>query len=241
MNKRYWWILVTYIVMQLSAIPGVILLSKLNVAREQIPGLWSICSFTLGFIIITLLLIPDISNRHTIRDRSTRKQAALWTIIGIFMVFGAQYAAVLVEMNVFGIEPGSENTETIVEYAKAFPAFIIVVSIIGPILEEVVFRLVIFGVLYKRFNFWIAGFVSSFTFAAIHFDFTHILIYTMMGFVFAFLYVKTKRILVPILAHVSLNLFVSLVNVIFAEKIEKWIEQLEQFEQQMSIIMGGLV
>ncbi|NEU32177.1 CPBP family intramembrane metalloprotease [bacterium LRH843] len=241
MNKRYWLILITYAVMQLSAIPGVYLLKQLGVTGERIPGIWSIFSFSIGLLIILLLLIPNMTERHMIRGRSSRGLAIRWTIIGIFMVFAAQYAAALVEMYVLGIEPGSENTETIVEFAKAFPAFIIVVSIIGPILEEIVFRLIIFGALYKRFNFWVAGFISSLIFAAIHFDFTHLLIYTVMGFVFAFLYVKTKRILVPICAHISLNLFVSVVNVLLADKLIEWSEQLEQLEQQMSIIIGGLL
>lgn len=241
LNKRYWWILITYALMQLSAIPGVFLLRELGVSVERIPGVWSMFSFSVGLLIIVLLLIPNIRERHLIRGRSSRGEAIRWTIIGVFMVFGAQYAAALIEMYVLGIDPGSENTQTIVEFAKAFPAFIIVVSIIGPILEEIVFRLIIFGALYKRFNFWIAGFVSSLIFAAIHFDFTHLLVYTSMGFVFAFLYVKTKRIMVPIIAHVALNLFVSVVNVLLADQIEGWLEQLEQFEQQMSVIIGGLL
>lgn len=223
--------------MQLSSIPGGLLLISMGVAVERIPGIWSIISFSIGLLIILLLLIPNMRERHLIRGRSSRGEALLWAILGIFMVFAAQYAAALIELFLLGIEPGSENTEMIVEFAKVVPAFIIVISIIGPILEEIVFRLIIFGALYKRFNFWIAGFVSSLIFAAIHFDFTHLLLYSAMGFVFAFLYVRTKRILVPIAAHVSLNLFVSLVNVVFADQLQQFLEQLEQ---QTSLIIGGL-
>ncbi|MET3506456.1 CPBP family intramembrane glutamic endopeptidase [Halalkalibacter oceani] len=241
MNKRYWWILITYVIMQLSAIPGVIILRNLGVAQEQIPGIWSLFSFGLGFLVILLLLAPDMRDRHMVRGRSSRGEAVRWTIIGVFMVFAAQYAAALIEVYLFGIEAGSENTQQIIEFAQALPAFIIVVSVIGPILEEIVFRLVIFGALYKRFNFWIAGFISSLIFAAIHFDFTHLLVYTAMGFVFAYLYVRTKRILVPIVAHVSLNLFVSVVNVLLVDDLERWMRQLEELEQQMSMITGGLL
>ncbi|MCM3761092.1 CPBP family intramembrane metalloprotease [Alkalihalobacillus oceani] len=241
MNKRYWWILITYVIMQLSAIPGVFILKEFGVANERIPGIWSLFSFGIGLVIILLLLIPDMRERHLIRGRSSRGEAVRWTIIGVFMVFAAQYAAALIEVYLFGIEPGSENTQQIIEFAQALPAFIIVVSVIGPILEEVVFRLIIFGTLYKRFNFWIAGFISSLIFAAIHFDFTHLLVYTAMGFVFAYLYVRTKRILVPIVAHIALNLFVSVVNVLLADDIERWLQQLEEIEQQMSMITGGLL
>ncbi|WP_332633346.1 CPBP family intramembrane glutamic endopeptidase [Halalkalibacter flavus] len=241
MNKRYWWILITYTLMQFSAVPGVLLLRELDIPLERIPGIWSMFSFTTGLLIIILLLLPEIRNRHEVRGRSSRGEAIRWSIIGVFFVFAAQYAAALIEMFLLGIEPGSENTETIVEFAKAFPAFIIVISVIGPILEEIVFRLVIFGALYKRFNFWISGILSSLIFAAVHMDFTHLLVYTAMGLVFAYLYVKTKRILVPIIAHVAINLFVSIVNVLLADQIEDWMEQLEQLEQQTSLIIGGLL
>lgn len=241
MNKRYWWILITYILMQLSAIPGVAFLLQFGVEPEQIPGIWSMISFSIGLVIILLLLIPDMHERHEVRHRSTKGEAIRWSIIGVFMVFGAQYTAALIEMYVLGIDPGSENTQVIVEYAKAFPAFIIVISIIGPILEEIVFRLVIFGSLYKRFNFWIAGLISALIFAAVHMDFEHLLIYTAMGFVFAYLYIKTKRILVPIVAHVALNLFVSIVNVLLADQMEIWLKELEQLQQQTSFIIGGLL
>ncbi len=221
--------------MQLSALPGSHYLRMIGVPIEQIPGIWSIISFSIGLIIVLLLLIPDIKNRHFTRGRASRWEAVQWSIIGIFMVFAAQYAAAFIEL-LLGIEPGSENTEAIVEFAKVVPEFIIVISIIGPILEEIVFRLVIFGVLYKRFNFWFAALFSSLIFAVTHFDFDHLLIYTAMGFVFAFLYAKTKRIIVPIVAHISLNLFVSLINIVFAERIQEIIKQLEQ---QTSFIIGG--
>ncbi|WP_100406143.1 CPBP family intramembrane glutamic endopeptidase [Bacillus solitudinis] len=241
MTKRYWWILITYLLTQFSIVLGAPLLLKLGIPLEQIPGIWSLVGFSLGLLIILLLLLPEITNRHLDRNRSSKGDAVKWSILGVFMVFGAQYAAALIEMFLLGIEPGSDNTAEIVEMAKAFPAFIVVIAIIGPILEEIVFRMIIFGALYKRFNFWIAGFISSVIFAAVHFDFTHLFVYTAMGFVFAFLYVKTKRILVPIIAHVAINLFVAVVNVLLADKMEEWMEQLEQLEQMSIIIIRGIL
>lgn len=230
MTKRYWLVLLTYILMQLSALAGVPILMLMGIDEKQIPGIWSLFSFSIGIIIILLLLKQDISERHLARDRSTRSEAIFWSIAGIFMAFGAQYVAVIIEMNLLGIEPGSENTDMIVELAKATPALILVVAIIGPILEEIVFRMIIFGSLYKRFNFWIAAFISSIVFAAVHIDFEHLLVYTFMGVVFAFLYVRTKRIIVPIMAHVAMNSFVMLVQVVFGDKLLELQKNLEEIQ-----------
>ncbi|WP_026673341.1 CPBP family intramembrane glutamic endopeptidase [Alkalihalobacterium bogoriense] len=240
MEKRYWWVLLTYVLMQFSAFIGVPLLILLEVPREQIPGIWFMFSFTTALIITTFLLRKDITERHLTRNRSTKLEAVVWSIIGVFMAFAAQYIAVIIEMTLLGIEPGSENTERIIELAKTTPYLIIVISVIGPILEEIVFRLIIFGSLYKRFNFFISATVSSLIFAAVHLDFTHLLIYMAMGYTFAFLYVKTKRILVPIVAHVAMNSFVSITRVVFGEQIEELQRQLEQM-QQMQQFIGGLL
>lgn len=237
MTKRYWLVILTYILMQLSAIIGVPLLMLMGIEREQIPGIWTLFSFSIGFIIILLFLRQDMTDRHLNRDRSSKSEAIVWSIAGIFMAFMAQYFAVVIEISVFGIEPGSENTEMIVELAKATPALILVVAVIGPILEEIIFRMIIFGSLYKRFNFWIAAIISSVIFAAVHMDFEHLLVYTFMGVVFAFLYVKTKRIIVPIIAHVALNSFVMLVQVIFGDRLVELQRKLEE----MQGFIGGLL
>lgn len=216
--------------MLFSAIIGVPILMIIGVDEQQIFGIWTVFSFIVGFIIILFLLRQDMRERRLVRDRSTRSEAIVWSIAGIFMAFAAQYIAAIIEITVFGIEPGSENTEVIVELAKITPAVMIVVAIIGPILEEIIFRMIIFGSLYKRFNFWIAAIISSVIFAAVHMDFEHLLVYTAMGVVFAFLYVKTKRIIVPIMAHVALNSFVMIVQVVFGDKLLELQRKLEEME-----------
>ena len=81
------------------------------------------------------------------------RESIYWGVAGIFLSFFAQTAAANIEY-LMGIELGSENTEQIVGLIKTAPLIIIVTSIIGPILEEIVFRKVIFGALYHRWNFF---------------------------------------------------------------------------------------
>lgn len=144
------------------------------------------------------------------------------------MAFFAQISAGLVEKAI-GINPGSENTQQILQLIELFPAIVIISSIIGPILEEIVFRKVIFGSLYDRFPFWVAALLSSVIFALAHFEPVHIILYATMGFVFAFLYVMTKRIIVPIIAHVSMNTIVVILQLFLVDKLEKYIEKTAQF------------
>lgn len=231
LEKRHWYVVLTYVIMQFSTILGVPLFYNLGVKPKEVAlAYWLIFSFLLALLIILLLMRKDMRHEQMRDDRSSLPVALMWSVFGIFLALFAQGTAAIIENKLFGIEPGSENTQFLVEIAMATPLFIVVTSVIGPILEEIIFRKILFGSLYKRFNFIIAAIISSVIFAIVHMDFTHILIYTAMGFTFAFLYVRTKRIIVPIIAHVSMNTFVVLVQVIFRDEIEKYQQQVETMQ-----------
>ena len=135
----------------------------------------------------------------------------LWGIIGFFMVFFGQSIGAMIE-SALGIKQGSENTANLVSIADVAPITIIAIVFFGPILEEFVFRRVIFGSLVQTTNFFVAALVSSIVFALIHLDFPHIILYAISGFIFAFLYHKTKRIITSIIAHMMLNGFVTIIQ-----------------------------
>ncbi|KWU58478.1 CPBP family intramembrane glutamic endopeptidase [Priestia megaterium] len=240
MEKRYWYVILTYILMQFSGVVGIPLL-KLTGVFDQYPvrtanvmllTYWTIISFILGLLIVLLLLRRDMSMRI---EHAGSTVTVVWSVLGVFLAMAGQAVAGMIE-HALGITQVSENTQNIVNLVKATPFLIVVTSVIGPILEEIIFRKIIFGSLHKRYNFFISAFISSLIFAAVHWDFKHLLVYTAMGFVFAFLYARTRLIIVPIIAHVLMNTIVILSQTIFADKI---IEMQKQAEQ-MQFIFGGM-
>ncbi|UCZ53711.1 CPBP family intramembrane metalloprotease [Bacillus shivajii] len=239
MTKRYWLILIAFVVMQLATslvtIP-ILLSTGFSGSTEELFGMALLITFSIGFVVIVYLTVTSRPDEHFMRDKADISTTILWSILGIFMAFAAQYVAALIEMLVLDIEPGSENTQQIVDMANAVPWLMIVVAVLVPVMEEIVFRMVIFGSLYKRFGFWISALLSGFIFAIVHWDFEHLLVYLAMGVVFAYLYWKTKRIIVPIIAHVGINSFVMLIQVVFGEQIQRIVDQYEQ----MQMIIGGL-
>ncbi len=227
--------------MQLSGVIGVDLLLSLGVAsgepvivaRQLAASYWTIISFTVALIIVLLLLKTDMS----MRQNASLSKTLFWSIFGVFLALAAQSIAAMIEMNLLGIEPGSQNTEFIVNLVKMTPWLIVVTSVIGPILEEIIFRKIIFGTLVPKLGFFLSAIISAIVFAVVHLDFSHLLIYTAMGLVFAYLYSKTKQILVPIVAHVMMNTIVVLGQTIFAERLEDMQRQAEQ----MQFIFGGFL
>jgi len=165
---------------------------------------WSILSFILGLVVILWIMKPDMQMRSH-PEAASSVHVILWSVAGFFMAYFAQVLAITIETFLFGIDPGSENTQFIMNISRAIPLFVIIPMFIAPILEELIFRKIVFGSLYKRMNFFFAALVSTLIFGFIHQEPEHILIYASMGFVFAYLYVKTKRILVPIIVHAAMN------------------------------------
>lgn len=240
MKKHYWFIIIAYMILQLSGYLGLQLLNILNIGETNVErfAYWTIFSFTLTLLIILYLLRNERHAENRFKGEPSSVGASIaWAIIGFFMAIFVQGLAANIEVNIFGVDPGSENTQRIVDLIELFPLVILVTSIIGPILEEIIFRKILFGVLYTRTNFFIAALISSLIFSLLHGEPQHVLLYGSMGFTFAFLYVKTKRILVPIFAHVSMNTMVVVIQTVFREDIEKMMEQMEQLQ----LIIGGFL
>ncbi|WP_409252643.1 lysostaphin resistance A-like protein [Bacillus sp. SCS-153A] len=245
MKKHYGYVLIAYIIMQLSSILGIpvlyyILVNWFNQSSEQaeaiVPGYWLVVSFSIALLVVWAILRKTETTTRLDREAPMSVGfSGLWAIAGIFIAFFAQSIAIQIE-SLLGIKMGSENTKMIVNIIDTVPLAMIVAAVIGPILEEIVFRKIIFGVLYERFSFIISALLSSIIFAFAHFEPEHVLLYSAMGFTFAFLYVKTKRIIVPIIAHVSMNSLVVLMQSIFREDIERMIEEAEKIQG----FIGGL-
>lgn len=243
MKREYWYILMAYTAMHLSSFivaPILFLLGNFlgeDAVEFQINASvgWIVFSFTATLFIVLFLLRKEIRTEFSPHGGASFGASLLWAVGGIFLALTAQVIAANIEAWM-GVEMGSENTEQILTVIETVPIFIIVSSIIGPILEEIVFRKIIFGVLYKRLKFFLSALLSSVIFALAHGEPEHLLLYSAIGFTFAFLYVKTKRIIVPIIAHVSMNTMVVLIQSVFREDIERYIREYEQIQS----FIGGL-
>lgn len=237
MKKQYWYVIITYIAMQLSSLIGVPVLTHsgfINASNKEVAlsiasGYWAIISFSIALFLVLYFMREDMKYSYD-RHQASIGSSIIWGIGGFFLALFAQGVAANIEMRIFGVEMGSENTRRIVEMVRLTPALMLVTSMIGPVLEEIIFRKIIFGALYQKYNFFLSALVSSLLFAVVHLEFEHLLLYATMGFVFAFLYVKTKRILVPIAAHVLMNTFVVAIQTLFAEEIEKMMREAEQMQ-----------
>ena len=82
-------------------------------------------------------------------------------------------------------------------------AFLAVVA--APVIEEILFRGVIFGGLTARWGVWPAAIVSGFAFAVIHFSLTAFVPLFLLALVLSYLYVRTGSLWIPIAFHALFN------------------------------------
>ncbi|PQZ56605.1 CPBP family intramembrane metalloprotease [Bacillus sp. MYb209] len=86
--------------------------------------------------------------------------------------------------------------------------YILSTDIITPVIEEILFRGILYRFLEKKYNFLIGIMGSSFIFGILHDGYP--ITAMMMGIVFAMLYKKTQSIVPSIILHIAWNLLVSI-------------------------------
>lgn len=173
------------------------------------------------FFILKFDFVGDFNEMKTKKNQWVPIIAIGYVYIIIGNVF-SNYASNLLA-NVFGIaESEAINQITIIRSLNSSGAILMILSavIMGPIVEELIFRKSIFG-LFK--NDKIALVVSALLFGSIHlFSESSILAaivnglsYFTMGFVFGFIYLQNnKNILAPISVHMLSNL-ISILAILF--------------------------
>lgn len=106
------------------------------------------------------------------------------------------------------IIPSSANSEleamTSTIMSGNFFVVLLSVGILGPIVEELVFRYGIFKQLEKT-NYIFAIIISSFLFGIMHMNLVQSTYAMLLGILFAFVYHKTNNLIYPILLHVGIN------------------------------------
>ena len=171
----------------------------------------------------TIIMIFIASRSHNDIDRGKKESTILLNIaiglagfVAMMLLQGVINWTLQYLSEIFEFQASSKNTSNVVQIIKLNPLFIVYVIFLGPIMEELFFRKAVFGYFYdimlgsKRWiRFVIPALITGILFAIPHDGFSPIMIlYLMMSFVFSFLYLKTKSILTPMVAHITMNTIV---------------------------------
>ncbi|WP_436664835.1 CPBP family intramembrane glutamic endopeptidase [Lactiplantibacillus plantarum] len=162
---------------------------------------------TVDYLVGAILLIWLASRMQT--KNVVEKQPSnwfmtfIWGLIGLVLVIVGQ--VIILKMTaLLGQSTASTNTTTLLTVGQQYPAFFLAIIVGAPIMEEIVFRKVIFGNLSAVTGQIGAALISSVLFSFAHAD-GHFILYAFIGLLFCWLYQHTGRIQTSMTAHILMN------------------------------------
>jgi uncharacterized protein len=183
MSKKYIFILIIFFLLTGPG-PSVLFLNKFTVSF-----------FPIISLITTLFLLKDELLQYNL-NHLLKKEHFKDAWIGIQVGVYAHAACAL-------LLPAEENltNQLLVTYA----VMAVNVVFFGPIIEEIVYRKILFGFLNIKFGFWPAAVCSSLIFALGHFSVQRVLAYFIVGMIFCYISSKNSSNVPNTYAHIALN------------------------------------
>ena len=167
---------------------------------------------SLAMVASTLMMSWHLIHFDYVRLANDRYKEVKLPVLAVAIVF--IFAAMYV-LNLFIEQAGIPNTleETFIAMSRN-PFGVLSIALLAPILEELLFRGAIQGVLLRAQDKpWIAILISSLIFGVVHMNPAQIPFAFLLGMMFGWLYYRTGSLLPGIIGHV-LNNSVAAVNMI---------------------------
>ena len=190
------------------------------------PNITALLSFAMIIISVDIVgfpLILGLTRNIPTREIQKQKFGFFKFLPYIFMTFGIgiplSFVGSLVN-TMLTVPFGGSNTSVILELLNSSSILprILVVGILAPIFEELIFRKVLIDRL-SRYSTFLAIFVSGLFFGLYHGNFSQFFFATGIGLLFAFLYSKTGKIHLTIILHMIVNLFTSVITTTAFQKV----------------------
>lgn len=241
-------ILIWFITPLVVAFGSVIVLAILNPYKD-INNLMIMFITFLSMLVITLTIGKVNSNLiiERFKDFTYKfdiKEIILVTITQIFLSIGLSnlsigfMAIIDKEKALISINDTFSNPTTNIELVL----WILTVVILAPILEEIVFRRVLFTRLSKRLNFIMSATISSIIFGIGH-DILGMFGAIVFGYSCCILYKKYKNILVPMAVHCLNNFIAAILTSIYYFKgtLNMPTEEIGNYDIKIYIISGSII
>ncbi|MCR4648153.1 MAG: CPBP family intramembrane metalloprotease [Lachnospiraceae bacterium] len=193
---------------------------------EYTPGLTSLITFALVALSVDVIGFPllYVLTKNIPSGKITGQKFGFFRFVPyIFMTAGLMVIGMIVGTivnNLLTLPFGGSNNAAIAELllgSSPVPR-ILVVGILAPIFEELIFRKLLIDRL-SRYGSFIAIIVSGLFFGLFHGNFSQFFFASLIGFLFAFLYLKTGKIHLTIILHMIVNLFTSVVTTTLLQKV----------------------
>ncbi len=206
--------------------------------------MWKSIEFTLYFL--TVQVVAGFVVGHFLSDNTTlvmltadvltlilflvikacplkSEYALSWRDFGLFCLLACTTLIPSIWMEEFGPQASEQLIETMKRVLSS-PVGFIVVILLGPLAEEIVFRGSVERVLLKKIKPWYAICLSAFLFGLVHFELVQGFHAFLMGLLLGWLYYKTNSIIPSVIVHVSNNAVACVLMGFFPDEDTKLID-----------------
>lgn len=143
------------------------------------------------------------------------KAAVPWWVYPVMAVSGTALNQLLTAvMNCFAVTEHFSNAAQEGLLGSSFPAQIIGLGILVPLMEEVLFRGLVYQRMKKYFSVKVSILLAAAVFALYHGNMVQIIFAFPMGLVMLLAYEKWKSLTVPVVFHMAVNLSTVLMNMV---------------------------
>lgn len=189
-----WWSLVIF----LLALPAIgIGVVQLLPDREMMTILAAF--FVIGLLAVVVAVAP--LGRDAIPALGLRPANWKYPVFGVLGTL-----ALSIAVSQVGLEPqGMKQVIEMVREPRQLAVGLLALAVLAPIVEELVFRGLVYGWIAGRWNSLAAWLISSVLFAAAHMEPAHVILVLPLGLLFGWLRRRTDSLLPSMIAHIVNN------------------------------------
>lgn len=182
---------------------GALVLTAMRAAGADVDSIDFTCAWDIAILVAGIAVMRKATAQAKKCKLSDKGQLVAIAFC-VAMFFVAQCAATIVYT--LTQDPAfTRYTQTNTEAGVVQRAMLTVV--LAPMVEEVLFRGIVFRLVAKHSRLWVAALISSAAFAAAHGTLVHMLPATLMGLTCCAVYVLTGRLRYSIAVHMGYNVF----------------------------------
>lgn len=209
-----------------SAITGKVVADALTEENINIPII-----LLIGEMLLLMAFIPIIKEKLV--QRGSFKKINFNSITNIFILaIGMDGIMSLISIVLYPIFPSYLEVSKAISNASDSYLSLIGIVIVAPVFEEIFFRGFIFGYLKKNFNIVGAIIVQALVFGVMHGNMIQGIYSSILGIVFAVVYIHYESLFACITLHIVVNFLGSVVNSLLLSNIDSDI---------VAIIMSGII
>ncbi|MBU1018506.1 MAG: type II CAAX endopeptidase family protein [Patescibacteria group bacterium] len=183
--------------------------------EDDLSGLGFIMLYLIQTMIflIPLLLLMVFRKAFSLKDlgfkkikfRQILKYAALGYLYYFIIVLVIAQISFSYNIEIPGFRQQESHIPLIGESGLGAAIVVLIITLLGPIFEEIFFRGFLFKTMLGRWPTWIAFIVSALIFAAIHLEFQSIIPIFLLGLIMNWMFFRTKSLYPGIFFHIINN------------------------------------